>query len=141
MKEITVGLTIVRPRDAVAASHEAAKLLPAVAQDLVMQDKDTPPAEKRSDLTVLLHMKGTTASLATTIYREKFDANLDDKQDWHWAIIEAKGIPPSTIETDLNTYLPRKRLHKVEPARSSRESLMLRDVVFMTGRMVIHIER
>ncbi len=52
------------------------------------QDKDTPPAEKRSDLTVLLHMKGTTAPLATTIYREKLDANLDDKQDWHWAIIE-----------------------------------------------------
>ena len=102
VKEITVGLTIVRPRDAVAASHEAAKLLPAVAQDLVTQDRDTPPAEKRSDLTVLLHMKGTTASLATTIYREKLDANLDDKQDWHWAIIEAKGIPPSTIATDLN---------------------------------------
>src|ERR1700676_4494753 len=96
VKEITVGLTIVRPRDPVAASHEAAKLLPAVAQDVV-QDKDTPPAEKRSDLTVLLHMKGTTAPLATTIYREKLDANLDDKQDWHWAIIDAKGIPPSTI--------------------------------------------
>src|SRR6202166_1670107 len=105
VKEITVGLTIVRPRDAVAASHEAAKLLPAVAQDVV-QDKDTPPAEKRSDLTVLLHMKGTTAPLATTIYREKLDANLDDKQDWHWAIIDAKGIPPSTIATDLNTNSP-----------------------------------
>jgi hypothetical protein len=109
VKEITVGLTIVRPRDAVAASHEAAKLLPAVAQDVVqdvVQDKDTPPAEKRSDLTVLLHMKGTTAPLATTIYREKLDANLDDKQDWHWAIIDAKGIPPSTIATDLNTNSP-----------------------------------
>jgi hypothetical protein len=67
-----------------------------------VQDKDTPLAEKRSDSTVLLHMKGTTAPLATTIYREKLDANLDDKQDWHWAIIDAKGIPPSTIATDLN---------------------------------------
>ena len=102
LKEITVGLTVVRARDTVAASPEAAKLLPVVAQD-VAPDKDTPPSEKRSDLTVLLHMKGTTAPLASTIYREKLDAALDDKQDWHWAIIGAKGIPPSTIATDLNS--------------------------------------
>jgi len=102
LKEITVGLTVVRLRDTVAASPEAAKLLPVVAQD-VAPDKDTPPSEKRSDLTVLLHMKGTTAPLASTIYREKLDAALDDKQDWHWAIIGAKGIPPSTIATDLNS--------------------------------------
>jgi len=102
LKEITVGLTIVRPRDTVAANPEAAKLLPVVAQD-VAPDKDAPSSEKRSDLTVLLHIKGSTAPLASTIYREKLDATLDDKQDWHWAIIGAKGIPPSTIATDLNT--------------------------------------
>ncbi len=105
LKEITVGLTIVRPRDTVAADHEAAKLLPVVAQNQDNQDKDTPP-EKLSDLTVLLHMKGSTAPLASTIYREKLDAALDDKQDWHWAIIGAKGIPPSTVATDLNTSSP-----------------------------------
>jgi hypothetical protein len=105
VKEITVGLTIVRPRDAATAEHEAAKLLPVVAQDTV-PDKDAPPSERRSDLTLLLHLKGSTAPLASSIYREKLDANLDDKQDWHWAIIGAKGIPPSTIATDLNTNSP-----------------------------------
>ncbi len=105
VKEITVGLTIVRPRDAVATIPEVPKLLPVAAQD-VSQDKDTFQSEKRSDSTVLLHMKGTTAPLASTIYREKLDAALDDKQDWHWAIIGAKGIPPSTIATDLNNNSP-----------------------------------
>ena len=105
VKEITVGLTIVRPRDSSAANNETAKLLPVVAQD-PDNEKDTTPAEKRSDSTVLLHMKGTAAPLATTVYREKLDASLDDKQDWHWAIIDAKGIPPSTIATDLNTSPP-----------------------------------
>jgi hypothetical protein len=51
-------------------------------------------------------MKGTAAPLATTVYREKLEASLDDTQDWHWAIIDAKGIPPSTIATDLNTNPP-----------------------------------
>jgi hypothetical protein len=107
VKEITVGLTIVRPRDTVAISNEAPKLLPVVTQDQdTNTNKDTPPAEKRSDLTMLLHIKGTTAPLTTTVYREKLDANLDDKQDWHWAIIDAKGIPPSTIASDLNTNPP-----------------------------------
>jgi len=105
VKEITVGLTIVRLPDANATKYEPAKLLPVVAQD-VAPDKDMPSSEKRSDLTVLLHMQGTTAPLASTVYREKLDANLDDKQDWHWAIIAAKGIPPSTIATDINSNPP-----------------------------------
>jgi hypothetical protein len=105
VKEITVGLTIVRPHDSSAANNESAKLLPVVAQD-PDKEKDAAPAEKRSDSTVLLHMKGTAAPLSTTVYREKLDASLDDKQDWHWAIIDAKGIPPSTIATELNTNPP-----------------------------------
>ena len=60
------------------------------------------PTEKRSDLTLLLHLKGSTAPFATTVYREKLDAsllgvNLDEGQEWHWAIVEAKGIPPTTV--------------------------------------------
>ncbi|HXM23182.1 MAG TPA: hypothetical protein VN948_18130 [Terriglobales bacterium] len=86
LREITVGLTIVRRADPSAADYGTAKLLPAVAGDSV-------PAEKRSDLTLLLHLKGSTGPFATTVYREKLDANLDDGQEWHWAIVEAKGIP------------------------------------------------
>jgi hypothetical protein len=88
LREITVGLTIVRPADSKASDYGAAKLLPAV-------DKDTVPAEKRSDLTLLLHLKGSAAPFATTVFREKLDADLNPDQEWHWAIVEAKGIPPS----------------------------------------------
>ena len=95
VSEITVGLTIVRPADPTAADYGAAKLLPAVVEDAV-------PADKRSDSTLLLHLKGSAAPFATTVYREKLDAtllgvNLDDGQEWHWAIVEAKGIPPTTV--------------------------------------------
>jgi hypothetical protein len=90
LREITVGLTIVRRAAPSAASYGDAKLLPAVAGDAV-------PAEKRPDLTLLLHLKGSTAPFTTSVYREKLDALLDDGQEWHWAIVEAKGIPPSTV--------------------------------------------
>jgi len=87
-------LTIVRHPDTSATNYGSAKLVPAVAEDAV-------PAEKHSDLTLLLHLKGTTAPFATSVYREKLDANLDEGQDWHWAIVGAKGIPPTTVADSL----------------------------------------
>jgi hypothetical protein len=94
LREITVGLTIVRT-DTSAASDETAKLPPAAIGEMF-------PTERRPDMTLLLHLKGSTAPFATTVYREKLDAsllgvNLDQGQEWHWAIIEAKGIPPATL--------------------------------------------
>jgi|SRR5579863_7671091 len=96
VKEITLGLTIARGADTKAQYYGAAKLLLATAEDVV-------PAEKRSDLTVLLHLKGTAAALETTVFREKVDASLNASepgQEWHWAIVGAKGIPPTPAPED-----------------------------------------
>jgi hypothetical protein len=90
VREITVGLTIVRHDDTTTDDYGVAKLLPAAAEDAT-------PADKRSDVTLLLHLKGSSAPFATTVYREKLDENLDYGQEWHWAIVEAKGIPPATV--------------------------------------------
>jgi hypothetical protein len=93
VREVTVGLTIVRPNDPSVADYGAARLLPTVAEEPTLTDK-------RSDVTLLLHLKGSAAPFATTVYREKLDANLDEGQEWHWAIIEAKGIPPPPASGD-----------------------------------------
>lgn len=86
VKEITVGLTIVRHDEPSAEYSSGVKLLPAVSDDEA-------PTERRSDSTVLLHLKGSAAPLATTVLREKLETRLGVDQEWHWAIIEAKGIP------------------------------------------------
>jgi hypothetical protein len=86
LREITVGLTVVR--SPVSGAYDgAAKLLPAVARDSLA-------TEKRSDSTRLLQLKGSAAPFATTVYREKLDTNVDEGQEWHWAIVAAKGTPP-----------------------------------------------
>jgi hypothetical protein len=94
VREITVGLTIVRradpSTDLSTAEYGTARLLPAVIGNVA-------PTEKRSDLTLLLHLKGSTAPFATGSYRQKLDETLDDGQEWHWSIVEAKGIPPNTV--------------------------------------------
>jgi hypothetical protein len=94
LKEITVGLTIVRREPAASASsYGAAKLIPASAGD--GPPADEAPSEKRSDSTVLYHLKGWAASMATASFEESIDVPLDAGQEWHWAIVQARGIPPA----------------------------------------------
>jgi hypothetical protein len=88
LNEITVGLTIPRPQDTNAASnYGAAKLLPAAA----LSDS---PEEKRPDLTVLYHIKGSAAPFSTAVFRQDLNARLGPGQEWHWSIVQAQGIPP-----------------------------------------------
>ena len=94
LKEITIGLTLVRKENAVA-SVAAPKLIPAVVTD-------DPAASKPSDMTLLLHLKGSAAPLVTTVFSEKLGTNLASDQEWHWAIMEARGIPPSPLSIPLN---------------------------------------
>jgi hypothetical protein len=92
VKEITVGLTIVRHDDAVAAQVDTARLIQASTG---LAD---PPAstftEKHPDLTVLYHLKGSAAPSATIVFRSALEGTPGPDQDWHWAIVQARGIPP-----------------------------------------------
>jgi hypothetical protein len=90
LKELTVGLTIVRPAGSITERYGAAKLLPAV-------EAAATPDEKRSDMTMLYHLKGAAAPFATTIFEQTLGADLAPDQEWHWAIVQAQGIPPNPV--------------------------------------------
>jgi hypothetical protein len=62
--------------------------MPALAED-------PQPSEKPSDLTLLFHLKGPLVPLATNVFHEKLGAPLAADQEWHWAILGAKGIAPN----------------------------------------------
>lgn len=94
LKEITVGLTILRPAESKTAYYGPARLVTAAAGDNAPAP-DPVPAEKKSDLTVLYHIKGTAAPLTTTVFTETLGTALAPNQDWHWAIVQAKGVPPA----------------------------------------------
>lgn len=87
IKEITVGLTILRRSGSTAAKFGSARLLPASAEGET-------EAEKRPDLTVLYHLKGTAAPFSSALFRQVLGVNLSSDQEWHWAIVQARGTPP-----------------------------------------------
>jgi hypothetical protein len=89
LREITVGLTVVRhPIPATAFYAGPVKLVPTGVNSAA-------PDEKQSDTTILYHLKGTAAPLSTTIFREALNTPIGPDEEWHWAIVQAKGIPPA----------------------------------------------
>jgi hypothetical protein len=98
VREVVIGLTIVkRPQTEAAASYFGqARIVPAVAGG-------TQPAQdsfqKRPDVTLLLRVKGSAAPTTTAVFRTSLNFALFPDQDWHWAIVKAKGIPPQTSPT------------------------------------------
>jgi hypothetical protein len=86
IKEITVGLTIVRSSDASTAKNGSARLVPAAETTTLL-------SEKQPDSTVLYHLKGSAAPESTAVFHETLGVAPGRDQDWHWAIVQAKGIP------------------------------------------------
>jgi hypothetical protein len=94
LKEITVGLTLVR-KESTTAHLANAQFLPVAANEEA-------PSAKPSDMTVLIHLKGAAAPLGTTVFSEKLGRALSPDQEWHWAIVQARGIPPSALSVPMN---------------------------------------
>ena len=120
LREVVIGLTIVkRPDPGSAASNFGqasfgqasfgqasfgqAKIVPAVAAATPQQAPDS--SQKQPDVTLLLRIKGSAAPSTTAIFRTALNFALFPDQDWHWAIVKAKGIPPQ-IPSELMTMQP-----------------------------------
>jgi len=99
LREVVIGLTIVkRPEPGGAASYFGqARIVPAVAGGSPQQVQDS--FQKQPDVTLLLRVKGSAAPSRTAIFRTSLNFALFPDQDWHWAIVKAKGIPPQTSPT------------------------------------------
>jgi hypothetical protein len=85
LKEIVVGITVLQAQ--AGNEYRPAKLEPVPG---------ALAAEKLPDLTVLYHLKATAAPDSTTSFRANLGGSLADTKDWHWAIVAARGIPPSS---------------------------------------------
>lgn len=94
LREVVIGLTIVRrPEPGDAASYYGhARIVPAVAGASSRPSQDS--SQKLPDVTMLLKVKGSAAPAATALFRTQLNFALFPDQEWHWAIVKAKGVPP-----------------------------------------------
>jgi hypothetical protein len=104
LREVVIGLTIVRrPEPGDPVSY----LSPAGVAPSVVGNASPPVQEsfqKQPDVTLLLRMKGSAAASTTATFRAPLNFALFPDQEWHWAIVKAKGIPPQA-PPELTTLL------------------------------------
>ena len=89
IREITVGLTLERKPGENAELAARARVIPA-AEGLAL-----PAVERRSDVTLLYHLKAEAKPFSTTAFHENIGITPGPDEDWRWSIVEAKGIRPS----------------------------------------------
>jgi hypothetical protein len=115
LREVVIGLTIVRrpePGDAISYLGPA-RIIPTVAGNASPQVQDS--FQKQPDVTMLLRVKGSAAPSTTAIFRTPLNFALFPDQEWHWAIVKAKGIPPQA-PPELTTLLQSETTNPPAPA-------------------------
>jgi hypothetical protein len=87
LDEITVGLTIVHRPSSTAGYYGSAKLVPAASETVEL-------SQKAPDSTTLYKMRAAAAPAVITVFKTDLNTPLGPNEEWHWAIVQAKGIPP-----------------------------------------------
>ena len=89
IREISIGLTLERKPGENAEVAARARVIPA-AEGLAPVT-----VERRSDVTLLYHLKAEAKPFSTTAFHEDIGLTPGPDEDWRWSIVEAKGIRPS----------------------------------------------
>ena len=109
LSEITVAFTVVRKgRGAERVSEPdssaavPAQALPALNFDAFQQVRP----EKSPDVTVIYRMRAAALPWSNAVFSAPLDLNLAPSEDWHWALVKAKGYPPETYVSAAKPNLP-----------------------------------
>jgi hypothetical protein len=89
LREITVGLTLERKPGENAEVAARARVVPAAEGIAPLA------VERRSDVTLLYHLKAEAKPFSTTAFHESIGITPGPDEDWRWSIVEAKGIRPA----------------------------------------------
>jgi hypothetical protein len=92
LREITVGLTLERKPGESAEMAARTRVIPASQNTLA------PTVEKRSDVTLLYHLKASAKPFSTTTFKENIGITPGPDEDWRWSIVEAKGIRSQEVQ-------------------------------------------
>jgi hypothetical protein len=116
LREVVIGLTIVKRLEPgqTASYFGQAQMVPALA-GITPQVQDA--VQKQPDVTLLLRVKGSAAPSATAIFRTPLNFALFPDQEWHWAIVKAKGVPPqASPAAEAAMTEPEPRVGQLPPA-------------------------
>jgi hypothetical protein len=94
VSEVSIAFTVVRkagvetplPETPIAESVAPPRMLPMPGTSAV-------PGRK-SDLTVIYRIRAAAPPMSTTVFSAPLNLDLAADEEWHWAIVQARGYPP-----------------------------------------------
>lgn len=92
-----------------ASSYDVRRMLVASGGDLPQGSEVRP--EKKPDVTVIYRMRAAAPPFSSTVFSAPLDRDLGPDEEWHWAIVQARGYPPqnygeSAPQTTAQTAAP-----------------------------------
>jgi len=95
VSEVDVALMIIRKNAPAGWPLALGSESPAPPVTGLGQESEVRP-EKKPDVTVIYRMRAAAPPFATTVFSAPLDLDLAPGDEWHWAIVQAKGYPPQT---------------------------------------------
>ncbi len=104
VSEVAVALTVVRkstPRNESGLDGSLNVGSIPMSQAVTGDSFEQVRPEKRPDVTVIYRMRAATPPWARTVFSAPLDLDLASGDDWHWAIVGAKGYPPQSYSAGI----------------------------------------
>lgn len=126
VSEVAVALTILKKSNPIdtLSPYGAATGMPASANSS-SAGSDVRP-EKKPDQTVIYRMRAAAPPSSTTVFSAPLNLDLAPGEEWHWALVQARGYPPeiSLGKTPQRAQATAPALSPAASAfQSARESL------------------
>jgi len=101
VSEVAVALTVVKKRHEASMSNDATfnsgtPMLSASDSNLSLESNVRP--EKKQDVTVIYRLRAAGSPWATTVFSTPLNLELAPEEEWHWAIVQARGYPPQSYQ-------------------------------------------
>ena len=101
VSEVAVALTVVKKPGARnpsfsdgVTSNGGPEVLGAMTLESTQESEVRP--EKKPDVTVIYRMRAAAPPWVTTVFSAPLRLDLAPDEDWHWAIVQARGYPPQS---------------------------------------------
>jgi hypothetical protein len=117
LSELAIAFTVVKkartgvvPWNQEGASSASADGTPSLTREIGADAFQQVRPEKRPDVTVIYRMRAAALPWSNAVFSAPLNLELDPGEEWHWAIVQAKGYPPETYVSSVKPLV-------TEPAR------------------------
>jgi hypothetical protein len=103
LSELAIAFTVVKkarkgvvPWNQEGASSAFADVTSPLARETGADAFQQVRPEKRPDVAVIYRMRAAALPWSNAVFSAPLSLELDPAEEWHWAIVQAKGYPPET---------------------------------------------